>query len=335
MLRKNILVLILILMIFGSALWAILPLDGERLGRQGINLGLDLVGGVHLVYEAQFPEDASAEDRARDMERALATIERRIDKYGVAEPVIQKLGADRILVQLPGFTDIEVAKRQVEATGFLEFRRVELNKDGQPVYLSDYLESAENEFFEKGEKDKRIFVDAIGTPVVYLVKNEGILQFVDEGDNPVDIETLELETNSLLSWIPARGNNGTPLTGDLLKEAIPTISQEVTGAEYQVSITWNEQGGKYFDEIAKRLYDSGEYGTPQRALGIFLDDTLLSSPQILQPSYHGSGVITGSFTQERVTELANWLESGALPMPLNKPPPLPGEDFRHPGSQFH
>ena len=320
MLRKNILVSILILVIFGVSLWAILPLEGERLGRQGIRLGLDLVGGVHLVYEAQFPEGASAEERERDMERALTTIERRINKYGVAEPIIQKLGDDRILVQLPGFTDIEVAKRQVEATGFLEFRRVELNEDGEPVYLSDYLESTANEFFEKREKDKRIFVDATGTPVVYLVKDEEGLKFVDEGDNLVDIETLELETKNLLSWIPARGNNGTPLTGDLLEEAAPTINDKVTGAEYQVSITWNEKGGEIFDEVAKFLYNSGEYGTPQRALGIFLDNTLLSSPQILQPAYHGSGVITGNFTRDRVTELANWLESGALPMPLNKPP---------------
>jgi preprotein translocase subunit SecD len=88
----------------------------------------------------------------------------------------------------------------------------------------------------------------------------------------------------------------------------------------QVSIEWNAEGGKLFDEIAKRLYNSGAYGTPQRALGIFLDNTLLSAPQIREQEYHGSGVISGDFTINEVEELANMLKSGALPMPLEKPP---------------
>jgi len=86
-----------------------------------MRLGLDLVGGVHLVYQPQFPEGATPEEKARDMSRALATIENRIDRYGVTEPIIQQMGTDRIMVQLPGFTDIEAAKSLVEQTGFLEF----------------------------------------------------------------------------------------------------------------------------------------------------------------------------------------------------------------------
>ncbi len=318
--RKNTLALIIILVLFGIALWAILPLQGDRFGRHGIQLGLDLVGGVHLVYEADFPPGATAEDKARDMERTLSTIEKRINKYGVTDPIIQRLGADRILVQLPGFTDIELAKRQVEATGFLEFRQVELKESGAPVYLSDYMASSQADFFNKSEKDKRIFVDAAGTPVVFLVKEEGKLKFVDTEGNAVDVNSLKLETTQLLSWVPARGDRGTQLTGDFLKTAVPTVNQKVTGAEYEVSIEWNEEGSTIFDQIADRLYNAGAYGTPQRALGIFLDESLISDPQILQPAYHGSAVITGNFTQQRAVELANLLASGALPMALKKPP---------------
>lgn len=320
MFRRNTLVFIVVLLIFGSSLWVILPLDGERLGRQGMRLGLDLVGGVHLVYQAQFPEDATGEERARDMARALVTIERRINKYGVTEPIIQKLGTDRILVQLPGFTDIEAAKGLVEQTGFLDFRVVELNGDGQPVYLNDYLQSAENEFFNRNEPGDRLFVDEQGNPVVFLAKGEDSLQYTDENGNPVDVETLKQGPVQILSWIPARGDAGTRLTGELLDEAFASISQDVTGAEPQVNIQWNEEGGEIFDQIAERLYNSGEYGAPQRALGIFLDNARLSFPQILQPAYHGSGVITGSFTIEEVEQMANLLKSGALPMPLQKPP---------------
>jgi len=257
MFRKNTLVLILVLIIFGFALWTVLPPDAERLGRQGMRLGLDLIGGVHLVYETQFAEDATSQEKTNDMKRAKTIIERRIDKYGVTEPVIQTQGTERIIVKLPGFTDIDAAKSLVAQTGFLEFRKVEVNTDGNPVYLSDYLEDSRNEFFNQAETGTRIFVDGSGKPMVILTKNEAGFQFTDESGNTIDT---------------------------------------VTGAEYQVSIQWNSKGAKIFDEIAKYLYNAGPYGSDQRALGIFLDNALISSPQILQPAYHGSAVITGNFT---------------------------------------
>jgi preprotein translocase subunit SecD len=321
MTRKNIIAFLLILIVFGFALWTILPIQGERLGRKGLRLGLDLIGGVHLVYQADFPKDASKSDKAKDMDRALTTIERRIDKYGVTEPIIQQLGEDRILVQLPGFTDIEAAKSLVEQTGFLDFREVELNEAGQPVYLSNYLEESTNYFFfDKGETGDRLFVNEDGTPIAFLVKDGEGNKFVDVEGNPIDKETLQEYAMSSLSWIPARGDDGTHLTGDFLADAAPTIRQEVISTEAQVSIEWNDKGGIIFDQIAKRLYNSGQYGTPQRALGIFMDNTLLSAPQIREQAYHGSGVITGDFTVPEAEELANLLKSGALPMPLKKPP---------------
>ncbi len=318
--RRNTLTLFLILILFGFALWTVLPIDAERLGREGMRLGLDLVGGVHLVYKTKFPEGTSAAEKARSMEQARMIIERRINKYGVTEPVVQTQGTERILIKLPGFTDIEAAKGLVAQTGFLEFRVVERNSDGAPVTLSDYLESTENDFIDKSEPDKRIFVDSAGNPLVFLVKDAEGLKFIDEEGNPVDPEQLPPEAAGSLSWIPARGDDGTQLTGDFLEDAVPNVEQKVTGAEYVVSIRWDKKGEEIFDQIASYLYHSAEYGTPQRALGIFLDNILISDPQILQPAYHGQAVITGNFTPQKVEELANLLKSGALPMPLEKQP---------------
>jgi len=325
MTRRNLTTFIIILLLFAAAVYSLVQ---PVFGREDLRLGLDLVGGVHLVYQAEFPEGATAEEKAQNMERALATIQSRIDKYGIAEPVIQQQGDDRILVQLPGFTDIEEAKRLVEQTGFLEFRQAELNDDGNPVYLGDYLDSAELKFFDETEPGSRIFVDAANSPVAILVSDgEGNLSFTDGKGNPVSIEELrqateEMEAGSavLLSWIPARGDDGTQLTGSFLAMAAPGIINQTTGVEAEVDIEWTEEGGIIFDQIASRLYNAGAYGTPQRALGIFLDNTLLSYPQILQPAYDGKGAITGNFTVEEVERLANLLESGALPMPLQKPP---------------
>jgi preprotein translocase subunit SecD len=58
----------------------------------------------------------------------------------------------------------------------------------------------------------------------------------------------------------------------------------------------------------------------EHALAIFLDNNLISAPQIRAQVFHGSGVITGSFTADSAAELANLLKSGALPVQLQKPP---------------
>ena len=325
MTRTNTIVLLVILIVFAFALWTVLPIDAEKLGRKGMHLGLDLVGGVHLVYEAEVTDNAT--ELARSMSRTVITIQKRIDKYGVAEPVIQQLGDDRILIQMPGFTDIDAAKRLVEQTGFLEFREAELNAEGLPVYLKDYLEQTQLKFFDNEEKGDRLFSTSVTTKegkqehktVAILTKDEsGTIMFTDASGKPADKEALQ-EYGDSVAWIPARGDNGTQLTGDFLDDAQPTISQDIS-PQPEVSIKWNSQGSIIFDQIAKRLYSStGDY-SPKYALGIILDNTMLSAPRINSPKFEGSGVITGNFNRVEAEELANLLKSGALPMPLKQPP---------------
>ncbi len=324
MLRANTLVFILILILFAFAVCALVF---PMFDREEMRLGLDLVGGVHLVYQADFPEDATGDEKDAAMARALVTIEKRIDKYGVTEPIIQQLGEDRILVQLPGFTDIDAAKSLVEQTGFLEFREVELDSSGEPVYLDDYLQQEELQFIDEDESSKRIFVfETLNTEgkyenqtVAFLIEDNGEVSFTDASGEPTDSTALE-EYADALSWIPARGDDGTPLTGDLLADAYASLDQSGAAAEPQINIEWNDEGTILFDQVAGRLYNSADYGTPQRALGIFLDDSLLSAPQIKESEYGGSGVINDGFTIDEAVELANLLKSGALPMPLKKPP---------------
>jgi len=324
MTKGNAVVVLILLVIFAFAVCALVyPL----FDREEMRMGLDLVGGVHLVYQADFPEDSSADEQAAAMARALITIEKRIDKYGVTEPIIQQLGDDRILVQLPGFTDIDAAKSLVEQTGFLEFREVELDDSGQPVYLSDYLSQDSLSFIDTVEPSDRVFVidvlneaDAVEhKTVAFLVEDDGEVRLTDASGEPADNTILQQYADAL-SWISARGDDGAQITGDLLADAYPSLDQSGVSAEPQISLEWNEEGGIIFDQIAYRLYHSAEYGSPQRALGIFLDNTLLSAPQILEPEYGGRGVITGNLTVAEATELANLLKSGALPMPLQKPP---------------
>jgi protein-export membrane protein SecD len=338
MARRNGITFIIILVIFIFTLWVLLPIQGERFGRQGLRLGLDLRGGVHLVYQAQFSENATSTDKSAAIDRALLTIGKRIDTYGVTEPVIQKMGEDRILVQLPGFTDIDAAKRLVEQTGFLEFREVERDASGELVYLSNYLSGNVTDFIDKKETGNRIFVgekDQKGTsrPVAFLTKGEKGLVFTDVNDNSISTSNLTQYSQSP-SWVPARGDDGTPLTGAYLSDASPDIQQGVTGGEPQVNIKWDADGSIIFDQIAKRLYNPQEAYSLEHALGIFLDNALISDPQIRAQVFHGTGVISGSFTVKSAEDLANVLKSGSLPVELKKPPLYQGKVSATLGADF-
>jgi preprotein translocase subunit SecD len=88
----------------------------------GLQLGLDLAGGVHLVYR---PADDGFQPSDDQMDALLRVIERRVNTLGAAEPNIQRLGDYRILIQLPGIDDLERAKRLIGETASLEiFERI-------------------------------------------------------------------------------------------------------------------------------------------------------------------------------------------------------------------
>jgi protein-export membrane protein SecD len=91
--------------------------------KHSLNLGLDIVGGMHLTLEVD-KSKLSAEEAKDAGDRALEVIRNRVDQFGVFEPVIQKVGRDRILVQLPG-VDRERAKNLIGQTAQLKFQLVQ------------------------------------------------------------------------------------------------------------------------------------------------------------------------------------------------------------------
>ncbi|HMA23978.1 MAG TPA: hypothetical protein VKP00_08285, partial [Gemmatimonadaceae bacterium] len=85
--------------------------------------GLDLKGGTYLALEVDDSKQAIPADKKADaIDRALKTVRSRIEGFGVSESVVQKQGADRIIVQIPGIQDPERARKLVEAQAFLQFK---------------------------------------------------------------------------------------------------------------------------------------------------------------------------------------------------------------------
>jgi preprotein translocase subunit SecD len=89
--------------------------------RVPLKLGLDLQGGMHLALELDQSKQVSA-DPQRDLELALTVLRKRIDEFGVTEPLIQKVGNERIVVELAGIKDPARAKAIVQRSAFLEFK---------------------------------------------------------------------------------------------------------------------------------------------------------------------------------------------------------------------
>jgi protein-export membrane protein SecD len=146
-----------------------------------INLGLDLQGGSHLVYKANFG-DVAASDRADALSAIRDIIERRVNSFGVSEPQVAVAGDDRIIIELPGIKDVNEAIRQIGETPQLQFKtQGEIPSDLKPDANGEIAIDA-NEIWDNtalsGKQLKKATVEfqqqGLAEPVVKL-------EFNDEG----------------------------------------------------------------------------------------------------------------------------------------------------------
>ena len=104
---------------------AVIGLSAGYLWTRGLKLGLDLQGGIHLVLEIDDPDETLTPERRADaIDRAERIIRTRIDEFGVEEPLIQKSGSDRIIVELAGVDDESRAKEIINQQAYLEWKLV-------------------------------------------------------------------------------------------------------------------------------------------------------------------------------------------------------------------
>ena len=107
----------LILVVIAICVW--------QLYSKGLKQGLDLQGGMHLVLEVDDPEGTMTTEAREDaIDRAERIIRTRVDELGVEEPLIQKVGSERLIVELAGIPDEERAKSILNQAAFLEFKLV-------------------------------------------------------------------------------------------------------------------------------------------------------------------------------------------------------------------
>lgn len=205
-------------------------------------LGLDLKGGIHLVYKADLAKISDSE-KPPALEGLRDVIERRVNYFGVSEPVVRverTIGEDRLDVKLAGIFDTKEAIKLIGETPFLEFRREQ------------------------------------------------------------QIEPVGTSTEAQVAYVP------TELTGRYLSSARLQF-QSATNQPY-VEIVFNDEGGKLFEQLTEESIG--------KRIAVYLDGAPISIPVVREKISGGKAQITGQFDAEEARLLAQRLNSGALPVPI-------------------
>lgn len=145
-----------------------------------IRQGLDLQGGTHVVLEAEDTEIAQVDDDA--MQRVVSIMERRINELGLTEPIIQREGERRVIIELPGIKDPDKAIETIGKTAMLEFKDEEGNtlltgtdlKDAQAAMNQQNNQAVVNlEFSDEGsEKFADATLNNVGRQIAILLDGE-------------------------------------------------------------------------------------------------------------------------------------------------------------------
>ncbi len=258
------------------------------LSQIGLRLGLDLQGGTQLTIQVQ-PNEEIQVIGSRELDAVLTVVRNRVDKLGVSEPIVQTVGTDRVLVQLPGIDDPAQAERVLGGTAQLEFR--EEGSDGE---VQAQLVVRENELAE-------------------LLQQLAALE--DSGQSE-EIATLEAKIeakNEELDELNEQIFKKVGLTGKSLTDAnvLTTPNPDI----WSVGIDFDREGGQLFAELTKRIAGTG------RRIGIFLDGELISAAGV-SAEYAATGItgnsarIDGNFPLERASDLVAQLRGGSLPVPV-------------------
>jgi SecD/SecF fusion protein len=330
MIRSNQGKLIGILAVTALALWLLWPSyqyytmtpaqrEGAKnladLRKKAIHLGLDLQGGLQLLLEVDTQGLKPAE--ARDaVERAREIINNRIDQFGVAEPLIQIEGENRIAVQLPGLTDRGRAIDLIGKTALLEFKVVRTDMEQQAVYsrLDSWLAA-------RGVTG--VDTSLAKNPLTSLIVN-GVVR--DE-DVPAVQKMLAMPgLDSILTAdteiafsneTDTRGQGGGRMLY-VLKRTAEMTGGSVASASAQVGLDQTNPGawGVSMQMTPKGRADFARVSGANvgRQLAVVLDGVVQTAPVIRDRITGGNASITGgNFDVNYAKDIAIVLRAGALP----------------------
>ena len=306
--------------------------DLYALKERALTLGLDLQGGMHLVLEVD-RTTTSTKGVESDIDEALTTIRNRIDQFGVREPIIQKQGDSRIVVQLPGLKDEQRAKSLLNRTAKLELR---LLKD--PERTSSLLEEIDY-VLSKRQPESEIQDTTVAEPEsgpdeettlaeAETLKDEEEITQVSELNEEADAESVAAEGEeemitdrpftSLLGNL--RGDIGVEadnrlsiehlLADSAVQEVIPSdaeflwsnVTEKIGDKEYyRLYLVDRDPAGKEIDPKGEGL--TGKYIDDARPdLGSGMDPEVANKPIVNFSTDHDGATLLGKVSEKHVNE---------------------------------
>lgn len=278
----------------------------------GLKFGLDLQGGFEVLYEV---ESQTEEKLDKDMlESTYKTISRRIDEYGVSEPVIQIEGDNRIRVQLAGVENADEARKNLSQVASLTFRDTEDNL----LMTSDVIKNASVGQNQKGLpavslkiRDKKTFYEQ--TKKISKQKNNLIVIWVDyeEGVNSYekDSSTCGQEGSRCLSaaYVNEAFSSDVIIEGSFTLDQVKNLVSNINSGSLPTKLT----------EISSKTVSAsfGEKSLEKTAIAGVIGLSLVIAIMIL--SYHFAGFLAavGLILYTFLSFLIFWLVGGVLTLP--------------------
>ncbi len=321
---------------------------------QLVTLGLDLQGGSHYALELdETGQKLTSEQRTDAIERALKVVRMRVDELGVSEPIVQKAGSDRIIVELAGLREGNRAREVLQKTAFLEFQIVRPLTELQTALPR--IDAAVARLFPasaagtagapsatnpvggllqtKGDSARGDSATAAApaTPVVAGTPFSSKLGGGQQGA----LAVRNADTAQVSRWIRHPEVQRLLPRGTTLLWGVPEVEENpefrslwlveneaiMTGEHLETASAQSDQFGRpvvafQLSRVAGRRFEkaTGEHINEQMA--IVLDDRVYTAPNIKGQIGARGQIDMGSAQLEDASELALVLRAGALPAPL-------------------
>ena len=276
---------------------------------QEYQLGLDLKGGVRVVYDIDVSGLATAQEQKEAVDAIRNTMERRVNFLGVGNPEVSVQGGTndpRLVIDIAGVSDPDQVIESIGKTPVLEFRELRTEED----YIAQLTALA--------EATKQADAESLGTNINFLLAQQYLLNEDREIRPTDDLKAICTSGNSFIvnllitisgETYPAGGDGDpcfkkTELTGQFLDRALVDTNL-ITPV---VQLQFNSEGAEIFKELTTNNIS--------KPIAIVLDGQIVSAPNVNVAITNGEAVIQGNFSWDEARNLQENLNAGALPVPL-------------------
>ena len=277
-------------------------------------LALDLQGGTQIVLSAE-TEDGAAPS-SEQLDQAAAIIRQRVDASGVAEADITTEGGRNIVVQIPGVADQQTRER-IQSSAQLEFRPVLYTTAGANTFVGEDGNETAFPTPDDSVSDTPTAEPTDASDMSWVTDRLAAEFQAYDCANPENDPSSAPQDEPLIACDPTGGAKyllgPTELTGTAITDA--TAGRDPKSGAWLVQLTMNGDGTEAFGKVSTRLNQNRlDNLSPRDQFAFVLDGTVISAPVMNGQILDGRPSISGSFTQESATTLADQLKFGALPL---------------------